>query len=169
MNGKDIEVLDASEYDSETHISTWCVLHVLGQRLCLTGLADLALDEYLSCRWPFWQGTWLPLPTEIAYLYQHASSSIRMRHCITTHFVSEFFSSQSQGRICDLASLTAFHPEFAEDVWRYQRQHLFLGIYADEPCGVEDCLVHIQWTRSEADSLERHPSATPELVESQDE
>lgn len=60
LDGQDLNILDPAHYDPESHISGWCILHVLAQRFAIPELADKAFEQYRICRSPYWQGTWLP-------------------------------------------------------------------------------------------------------------
>ncbi|KAK0127856.1 hypothetical protein ONS96_007357 [Cadophora gregata f. sp. sojae] len=152
--------------ERDEDVSEWCILHVLARRFAIPALAEETLSRYQTCRSPFWQGNWLPRESEVDYLYRLPVLSIHMRNFIVNHFMAETFSSWSKGDIRELATLAASNVSFNCDILRAYKQHLIMEVHSSGFCGVQACLVHNQWTTSDVEMLERSPSATPELAES---
>ncbi|PVH80951.1 hypothetical protein DL98DRAFT_531706 [Cadophora sp. DSE1049] len=169
LNGQDLSVahlLETEQCIQDDLVSPWCTLHVLAERFSIPALADEALSRYRDCRAPYWEGTWLPLESEIEYMYRQNTHSIRLRSFVVSHFVAEHFDAWSKGDTRALAALAASNANFNHDLLRAYREHLKMGVYPSDFCGVQDCLVHCQLTSSDVNSLERAPSTTPEPAQS---
>ncbi|CZR53688.1 uncharacterized protein PAC_03568 [Phialocephala subalpina] len=155
MNCLPMEDMDIHHINNDTHVSEWCVVYVLAVQFHLPDLAEESQLLYEQVRKPYWQGSWLPLPTEIGYLYSMEHST-RLLQSIVKHFVRLFFSHSARVNLRELASLSACHEDFAFDILRACQHHLNKSAAS---CEIWDCRLHHPWTSSDADFVER-PSST---------
>jgi hypothetical protein len=137
-------------YDPKTEVSTWCHLHVLAKKFRIKDLADACLKSYANCRMPFWQGSWLPLPAEVAYAYnppypsQHTSS---LKSFLVDYMTKQLFSCDHFARFEDLAELLGVHQQFRVQVLRAHNAHMNMAPWEWAPngCYVNNCQLHPRW------------------------
>lgn len=159
LNGEPLQSVDTAYYDYNSHISEWCTLFVLATKFGFFDLAEEALDQYQACRTPHWQGSWLPLPAEIEYLWHNSPFSVPMKQFITRHIMSQLLTQRCQTNLGDIANLMSCNVELILDVLRAVRSHLSEDVGATEFCGIDECAYHLHlWTQSDDDEGERPPS-----------
>lgn len=85
---------DPEIYDPTTHVSEWILLHTLSMELGVMDLAHRALWEYVHCRDTLRTGYWVPLRSEIQFIYCHRVSTNDLRNLIVEKVRSLLFSTR---------------------------------------------------------------------------
>jgi hypothetical protein len=144
MNGEELGNVDNGGYNPETHISTWCVLYSLAVRFRLPQLMEDSICSYQKSRGPHWQGCWLPLPSEIKYLYEAGLPNGKLDF-LTDYLVGIFSAASLSTSLDNLNSLLS-HDKFRLDYLRAQRVHMSIPSISPD-CPMEDCQIHSPWMR----------------------
>ncbi len=155
LTKKELEPLDTDDYDPDTHISEWCVTSVLANRFQIHDLRWECELRYYECHGSYWEGTWIPLPSEVVYVYYRGAEAAFLKTTLIKWMVQRKFEKSCLVDATKVAALRSSCESFALDVFRAERQHKFLVVGALEPCGVEGCVEHGQWTEEDIQFVER--------------
>ncbi|CAD6443705.1 aa9bb043-f5f5-4492-8ee0-7ffd932e0b08 [Sclerotinia trifoliorum] len=130
---------DPETYDTATHISEWVILYVLAVEMGVMDLAHKALWEYVHCRDTLRTGYWMPLPSEIQYIYHNRANAHDLRNLIVEKVRSLLFSIRFDGMNRQLSSLCHSHPGFNTDVFEEIQRHSEQA----SVCNYGDCSMHV--------------------------
>ncbi|KAE9371974.1 hypothetical protein N431DRAFT_466267 [Stipitochalara longipes BDJ] len=157
MNHEPLDTFEEEGYDDEeTHVSEWLILHILAVKFCIKDLAVEALQRYKSCRSPHWEGLWLPLPTEIAYIIDNDHHSTEVKCVIARHIMSQCFSYRCAGNLGKIAILLSCDEHFTLAVLRAVRDHMSESIAVARYCEFDGCMHHSQhWSQSDIEKSDR--------------
>ncbi|TAQ83610.1 hypothetical protein B7494_g8066 [Chlorociboria aeruginascens] len=147
IEGKAVRSYDTGVYDSGKHISEWCLLHVFAKKFGCEELARTCLEMYRCCRIPHVCGIWMPLHSEIRYLYQEETFHLTaaLRKLIVDHMRGWLLSLSFKGDMRDLVSLVSSHGQLTYDVFVGIRTHLLPNRQdRHDRCSFQNCGVHIQ-------------------------
>lgn len=157
--GHEIQSHDEKDFQSATHISEWLVLHSLANELCVEDLAIETLKLYRQSKDPLWSGVWMPLPSEVRYIYDHPNTTGPSRSMIINHVRSMLFSLSFPGNIREVAELLDKHKDFLVDVLYNIRKHVFLEHGGGaEVCGPASCAIHPQVYTDPLETVDIHLS-----------
>ncbi|KAI9647214.1 hypothetical protein NHQ30_003597 [Ciborinia camelliae] len=130
---------DPANYNPATHISEWIILHELAVEMGVMDLAHKALWEYVHCRDTLRTGYWMPLPSEIQFIYSCRATTNDLRNLIIEKTRGLLFSSRFDGIDRQLSTLCHSHPEFHAEMFREIQRHIEQANHCD--CG--DCWMNI--------------------------
>ncbi|KAF7872485.1 hypothetical protein EAF04_003406 [Stromatinia cepivora] len=130
---------DSENYDTTTHISEWVILHTLAVEMGVMDLAHKALWEYVYCRDTLRTGYWMPLPSEIQFIYHNRANANDLRNLIVEKVRSLLFSIRFDGMNRQLSALCRSHPAFNVDVFEEIQRHSEQA----NRCDYGDCSMHV--------------------------
>lgn len=157
MNHKTLHILE-EDYDNDTHVSAWLILHILAVRFCIEELAVESLHRYRSCRNPHWEGLWLPLPAEIAYIADNEEHSTRVKCVIVEYITSQCFSRRCAGDLRKIAVLLGCYEDLTLEVLRAIRDHISERDKTTQIYETDECIQNYIPTEFE-DTIRPHSEA----------
>ncbi|QSZ33724.1 hypothetical protein DSL72_005295 [Monilinia vaccinii-corymbosi] len=132
---------DLGDYNPATHISEWIMLHTLAVEMGVIDLAHKALKEYVYCRDTLRIGYWLPLYSEIQFIYKYRATTNDLRNLVVEKFRRLLFSIRFDGINKQLSTLCLSHPDFNADILQEIQRHAEHA----EFCDYDDCSMHISY------------------------
>lgn len=144
---------DPANYNILTHISEWVSLHTLAVEMGVMDLAHKALWEYVYCRDTLRTGYWMPLPSEIQFIYNHRATTNDLRNLIVEKVRGLLFSIRFDGMNRQLATLCRCHPDFNADVFQEIQRHSEQAT----ACDYGDCSMHTTYNTSNSNYASPDP------------
>lgn len=130
---------DPENYSPATHISEWVRLHALAVEMGVSDLAEKALWEYINCRDILRTGYWLPLQSEIQFIYTYRTTTSDLRKLIVQKVRGLLFSMRFDGLDRRISTLCLSHPDFHAEVLQEIQMHVGQGDHYH----YGDCSMHI--------------------------